>query len=124
MGASRSRIGTSMAAKHATSIGSNIVALRVGSGARWPARTRSEHPSTADEAAIPTQCVSRADALLTIRLPFETFYNSLTDELRRGELESAGIAAGASEGQGQTIIDRGGASMRGARGGNRRSDYA
>jgi hypothetical protein len=50
------------------------------------------------------------DALLTIRLPFETFYNSLTDELRqrlrRGELESAGIAAGASEGQGQTIIDR------------------
>jgi hypothetical protein len=47
---------------------------------------------------------------LTIRLPFETFYNSLTDELRqrlrRGELESVGIAAGASEGQGQTIIDR------------------
>ena len=38
------------------------------------------------------------DALLTIRLPFETFYNSLTNELRqrlrRGELELAGIAAG------------------------------
>src|SRR6266404_4611583 len=50
------------------------------------------------------------DALLTIRLPFETFYNSLTDELRqrlrREELESAGLAAGASEGRGQTIIDR------------------
>src|SRR5262245_53949385 len=50
------------------------------------------------------------DALLTIRLPFETFYNSLTDELRqrlrRGELESARIAAGASEGHGQTVVGR------------------
>ena len=50
------------------------------------------------------------DALLTIRLPFETFYNSLTDELRqrlrREELESARLAAGATEGRGHTVVDR------------------
>src|SRR5215472_4567156 len=68
-------------------------------------------------AAMPTTVVERLkavqdriwamhDALLTIRLPFETFYNSLTDELRREELESAGLAAGASEGHGQTVADR------------------
>jgi hypothetical protein len=80
-----------------------------------------ERIAAACPAAMPTTVAERLkaiqdriwamhDALLTIRLPFETFYNSLTDELRqrlrRGELESAGIAAGASEGQGQTIIDR------------------
>src|SRR5947208_14403175 len=80
-----------------------------------------ERSAAACPAAMPTTVAERLkaiqdriwamhDALLTIRLPFETFYNSLTDELRqrlrRGELESAGIAAGASEGQGQTIIDR------------------
>jgi hypothetical protein len=80
-----------------------------------------ERIAAACPAAMPTTVAERLkaiqdriwamhDALLTIRLPFETFYNSVTDELRqrlrRGELESAGIAAGASEGQGQTIIDR------------------
>src|SRR5262249_41590818 len=80
-----------------------------------------ERIAAACPAAMPTTVAERLktiqdriwamhDALLTIRLPFETFYNSLTDELRqrlrREELESAGIAAGASEGQGQTIIDR------------------
>jgi hypothetical protein len=80
-----------------------------------------ERIAAACPAAMPTTVAERLkaiqdriwamhDALLTIRLPFETFYNSLTDELRqrlrRGELESAGIAAGASEGQGQTIINR------------------
>src|SRR5262245_2578901 len=80
-----------------------------------------ERIAAACPAAMPTTVAERLkaiqdriwamhDALLTIRLPFETFYNSLTDELRqrlrRGELEPAEIAAGASEGQGQTIIDR------------------
>jgi LTXXQ motif family protein len=44
------------------------------------------------------------DALLTIRLPFETFYDSLTDEqrqrLRREEPKSAELAVGGSEGRG------------------------
>src|SRR5215510_11671130 len=80
-----------------------------------------ERIAAACPAAMPTTVAERLkavqdriwamhDALLTIRLPFETFYNSLTDELRqrlrRGELESAGIAAGASEGHGQTVVDR------------------
>src|SRR5215510_13840853 len=80
-----------------------------------------ERIAAACPAAMPTSVAERLkaiqdriwamhDALLTIRLPFETFYNSLTDELRqrlrRGELESGRITAGASEGQGQTIIDR------------------
>src|SRR5262245_7654119 len=60
--------------------------------------------------AIQDRIWAMHDALLTIRLPFETFYNSLTDELRqrlrRGELESTGLVAGASEGQGQTVVDR------------------
>jgi Protein of unknown function (DUF1236)/LTXXQ motif family protein len=60
--------------------------------------------------AIQDRIWAMHDALLTIRLPFETFYNSLTDELRqrlrREELESAGLAAGASEGRGQTVVDR------------------
>ena len=80
-----------------------------------------ERIAAACPAAMPTTVAERLkaiqdriwamhDALLTIRLPFETFYNSLTDELRqrlrRGELESAGLAAGASEGHGQTAVDR------------------
>ena len=60
--------------------------------------------------AIQDRIWAMHDALLTIRLPFETFYNSLTDELRprlrREEPESAGLAAGASEGHGQTVVDR------------------
>src|SRR5215510_10699922 len=80
-----------------------------------------ERIAAACPTAIPTTVAERLkaiqdriwamhDALLTIRLPFETFYNSLTDELRqrlrRGELESAGRAPGASEGHGQTVVDR------------------
>jgi hypothetical protein len=60
--------------------------------------------------AIQDRIWAMHDALLTIRLPFETFYNSLTDELRqrlrRGELESARLTAGASEGRGQTVLAR------------------
>jgi len=80
-----------------------------------------ERIAAACPAAMPTTVAERLkaiqdriwamhDALLTIRLPFETFYNSLTDELRqrlrREELESAGLAAGTSEGRGQTVADR------------------
>src|SRR5262245_16629763 len=80
-----------------------------------------ERIAAACPAALPTTVAERLkaiqdriwamhDALLTIRLPFETFYNSLTDELRQrlrcGELESAGLAPGASEGHGQTVGDR------------------
>src|SRR5262245_46032815 len=80
-----------------------------------------ERIAAACPAAMPTTVAERLktiqdriwamhDALLTIRLPFETFYNSLTDELRlrlrREELETAGLAAGASEGHGQTVVDR------------------
>src|SRR5262249_60902683 len=60
--------------------------------------------------AIQDRIWAMHDALLTIRLPFETFYNSLTDELRqrlrRGELESARLTAGASEGRRQTGLAR------------------
>src|SRR5262249_4817129 len=60
--------------------------------------------------AIQDRIWAMHDALLTIRLPFETFYNSLTDELRqrlrRGELESAGGGAGGRGGEGGGIIDR------------------
>src|SRR5262249_48861730 len=56
--------------------------------------------------AIQDRIWAMHDALLTIRLPFETFYNSLTDELqqrlRREELESAGVAAGGRKGHGPT----------------------
>jgi hypothetical protein len=80
-----------------------------------------ERIASACPAAMPTTVAERLkaiqdriwamhDALLTIRLPFETFYNSLTDELRqrlrREELESTGLAAGVSEGRGQTVVDR------------------
>jgi hypothetical protein len=80
-----------------------------------------ERIAAACPAAMPTTVAERLkavqdriwamhDALLTIRLPFEAFYNSLTDELRqrlrREELESAALAAGASEGRGQTVVDR------------------
>src|SRR5262249_57009250 len=72
-----------------------------------------ERIAAACSTAIPTTVAERLkaiqdriwamhDALLTIRLPFETFSNSLTDELRqrlrRGELESAGLAPRASAG--------------------------
>jgi hypothetical protein len=74
-----------------------------------------ERIAAACPAAMPTTVAERLkaiqdriwamhDALLTIRLPFETFYNSLTDEvrqrLRREDLESTGLAAG------QTVVDR------------------
>jgi hypothetical protein len=80
-----------------------------------------ERIAAACPAAMPTTVAERLkaiqdriwamhDALLTIRLPFETFYNSLTDELRqrlrREELESARLAAGATEGRGHTVVDR------------------
>src|SRR5215813_13626325 len=58
--------------------------------------------------AIQDRIWAMHDALLTIRLPFETFYNALTDEVRqrvrREGLESTRLAAGASEGQ--TVVDR------------------
>ena len=74
-----------------------------------------ERIATACPAAMPTTVAERLktiqdriwamhDALLTIRLPFETFYNSLTNEvrqrLRRKDLESTRLAAG------QTVVDR------------------
>ena len=59
--------------------------------------------------AIQDRIWAMHDALLTIRLPFESFYDSLTDELRqrlrREEQKSAGLAAGASEGRGQTVVN-------------------
>jgi hypothetical protein len=49
------------------------------------------------------------DALLTIRLPFENFYNSLTDEqqrrLRREEPESARLEANATDGRAQNVAN-------------------
>ena len=46
------------------------------------------------------------DALLTIRVPFEAFYNSLSDEqrrrLQRGEPEPTELAASATEGRGRS----------------------
>src|SRR5258705_7485424 len=77
-----------------------------------------ERIAAACPAAMPTTVAERLkaiqdriwamhDALLTIRLPFETFYNSLTDELRqrlrREELESAGVSAGGREGRGEAV---------------------
>jgi hypothetical protein len=49
------------------------------------------------------------DALLTIRLPFETFYNSLSDEqrqrLRQGKPQTAQVPADATEGRGHAAAD-------------------
>lgn len=49
------------------------------------------------------------DALLTIRVPFEAFYNSLSDEqrqrLRHGDPESAELAASATEGRGRAVAE-------------------
>jgi len=48
------------------------------------------------------------DALLTIRLPFETFYNSLSDEQRqrlRQKKPTAQVAADTTEGRGHTAAD-------------------
>src|SRR5262249_24223755 len=60
--------------------------------------------------AIQDRIWAMHDALLTIRLPFETFYNSLTDEvrqhLRREGLGSPGPAAGGSEGTGPNAVAR------------------
>src|SRR5262249_9930680 len=60
--------------------------------------------------AIQDRIWAMHDALLTIRVPFETFYNSLTDEvrqrLRREGPESRGLAGGASEEQWQTVVAR------------------
>ena len=54
--------------------------------------------------AIQDRIWAMHDALLTIRLPFETFYDLLTDEqrqrLRREEPKSAELAVGGSEGRG------------------------
>src|SRR5262249_29648162 len=78
-----------------------------------------ERIAAACPAAMPTTVTERLkaiqdriwamhDALLTIRLPFETFYNSLTDELRqrlrREELESAGRATGGTRGPRQAVL--------------------
>src|SRR5262249_40006342 len=82
---------------------------------RRPMAQAIERIAAACPAAMPTTVAERLkaiqdriwamhDALLTIRLPFETFYNSLTDEvrqrLRREDLKSTGLAAG------QTVVDR------------------
>src|SRR5262249_11410603 len=49
------------------------------------------------------------DALFTIRLPLEAFYNSLTDEqrqrLRGAQPQSAGTAANATDGRDKTAAD-------------------
>src|SRR5262249_33214801 len=59
--------------------------------------------------AIQDRIWAMHDALLTIRLPFETFYSSLTDEqrqrLRREELESAALGAGGRAGPGEDRRD-------------------
>ena len=78
-----------------------------------------ERIAAACPAAMPTTVAERLkaiqdriwamhDALLTIRLPFETFYTSLTDQqrqhLRRQQPGLAELAAG-TEGRGQTLAD-------------------
>jgi LTXXQ motif family protein len=56
--------------------------------------------------AIQNRIWAMHDALLSIRLPFETFYNSLSDEQRRrlrgDEPQSMQVAADATDGRGQT----------------------
>jgi hypothetical protein len=60
--------------------------------------------------AIQDRIWAMHDALLTIRLPFETFYTSLTDQqrqhLRRQAPGSAELPASATEGRGQILDDR------------------
>jgi hypothetical protein len=60
--------------------------------------------------AIQNRIWAMRDALLTIRLPLETFYTSLSDEqrqrLRQGEPQPAQMTADATEGRGQAAADR------------------
>ncbi len=59
--------------------------------------------------AIQDRIWAMHDALLTIRLPFENFYNSLTDEqqrrLRRDEPDSGEIAANVTDGRAQMCAE-------------------
>jgi hypothetical protein len=79
-----------------------------------------ERITTACPTAMPTSLAERLnavqdriwamhDALLTIRLPLETFYNSLSDEqrqrLRQGGPQTAQRAADATEGRGRTAAE-------------------
>jgi len=61
--------------------------------------------------AIVNRIWAMHDALLTIRLPFERFYNALSEEQRqrlRGEAPSpADVAANATERRGGGVVDRG-----------------
>ena len=60
--------------------------------------------------AIQNRIWAMRDALLTIRLPLETFYSSLSDEqrqqLRQDEPQPAQMTADATEGRGQAAADR------------------
>jgi hypothetical protein len=60
--------------------------------------------------AIQNRIWAMRDALLTIRLPLETFYASLSDEqrqrLRQGEPQPAQMTADAADGRGQAATDR------------------
>jgi hypothetical protein len=60
--------------------------------------------------AIQNRIWAMRDALLTIRLPLETFYTSLNDEqrqqLRQEERQPAQMTADATEGRGQAAADR------------------
>ena len=60
--------------------------------------------------AIQNRIWAMRDALLTVRLPLETFYTSLSDEqrqrLRQGEPQPAQMTADATEGRGQAAADR------------------
>ena len=59
--------------------------------------------------AIQERIWAMRDALLTLRLPFETFYNSLTDEqqrrLRGDAANSAEVGADVTDGQEQSVAD-------------------
>jgi hypothetical protein len=67
-------------------------------------------PATLAErlSAIQDRIWAMRDALLTLRLPFETFYNSLTDEQQRrlrGAANSAEIGAGVTDRRAQSVAD-------------------
>jgi LTXXQ motif family protein len=68
-------------------------------------------PATVTERlnAIQDRIWAMHDALLTVRLPFENFYNSLTDEqqrrLRRDEPDSGEIAANVTDGRAQMCAE-------------------
>src|SRR5258705_13246224 len=88
-------------------------------------------PATVTERlnAIQDRIWAMRDALLTVRLPFENFYNSLTDEqqrrLRRDEPDSGEIAANVTDGRAQMCAEPavgiGGRSMRALGSGARRN---